>query len=114
MRYGIKRKKEKQGSIARERIEKLFIEAEKAFPKEPALSKRYVELARKISTRTNTAIPRSLKGKFCKKCNAFLVSGKNARARTRAGKIISTCLECGSIRVVPFVKEKKDKIRKAR
>ena len=107
MRYGIKRKKEKQGSIARERIEKLFEEAEKAFPKEPALAKRYVELARKISTRTNTPVPASLKSRFCKKCNAYLMPGKNAKIRTKNRAVITACLECGSIRAVPFVKEKK-------
>ncbi|MDD4878365.1 MAG: ribonuclease P [Candidatus Nanoarchaeia archaeon] len=95
-------RKEKQASIAKERIEKLFSEAEDAFSKEPKLARRYVELARKISTRTNTRIPFALKRKFCKKCNAYLVPGKNARIRTKNKALIIACLECNGVSKLPL------------
>ncbi|MDI6736986.1 MAG: ribonuclease P protein component 4 [Nanoarchaeota archaeon] len=106
MKRGFRGRKEKQASIAKERIEKLFSEAEAVFNKEPKLAKRYVELARKISTRTNTRIPFALKRKFCKKCNAFLVPGKNARIRTKNKAIIIACLECSALSKLPFGKKK--------
>lgn len=98
-------KKEKQASIAKERIERLFSEAESVFNKEPKLAIRYVTLARKISTRTNTRIPFALKRKFCKKCNAYLVPGKNAKIRTKNKAIIITCLECKALSKLPFGKK---------
>lgn len=105
MKQGFRGRKEKQASIAKERIEKLFSEAESVFNKEPKLAKRYVTLARKISTRTNTRIPKNLKRKFCKKCNAFLIPGKNAKIRTKNKAIIITCLECKGISKWPFGKK---------
>lgn len=101
-------RKEKQLSIAKERIEKLFSEAEAAFNEDSKLAKRYVELARKISTRTNTRIPFAMKRKFCRKCNAYLVPGKNVKIRTKNKALIITCLECNALSKLPFGK-KKDK-----
>ena len=98
-------RKEKQSSIAKERIEKLFSEAEAVFNEDQKLAKRYVELARKISTRTNTRIPFALKRKFCRKCNAYLVPGKNARIRTKNKALIITCLECKALSKLPFGKK---------
>jgi ribonuclease P protein subunit RPR2 len=106
MKRGIRERKHRQNEIARERILKLFEEAEKAHNKEPKLAKRYVELARKISTRTNTRIPFSLKRKFCKNCNAYLVPGKNARVRVKNKIMIITCLECKAVSKMTFGKKK--------
>lgn len=86
--------KKKQKEIARERIKILFAEAEKAFSKNPALSHRYVQLARKIAMKIKTGIPKELKRKFCKHCYKFLMPGANCRIRTREGKLIIYCLEC--------------------
>ncbi len=67
--------------IALERIYRLFGLAEKEFEKNPARSRHYIELARKISTRNRARIPQELKQSYCKKCNAFLLEGKKLRNR---------------------------------
>lgn len=80
--------------IAEERIKILFQQAEEVFPSDKSLANRYVTLARKISMKTKTRIPTTLKRKFCKHCYKFLMPGVNSRIRTRAGKVIISCLEC--------------------
>lgn len=102
-----KQKKQKQAQIAKERIERLFQLADKSFNKNPELSNRYVQLARKISMRTNTRLPKKLKRKFCKHCGRYLVPGKNCRIRTKQGKLVCTCLECNRSARMPYLKEKK-------
>lgn len=80
--------------IAEERIKKLFQQAEEVFASDKSLANRYVTLARKIAMKTKVRIPPELKGKFCKHCYKFLTPGINSRIRTRAGKVIISCLEC--------------------
>ena len=93
--------------IALERIYRLFEVAEAEFAEKPERSKRYVELARKISTRNKAVIPAELKKRFCKKCGAFLKKGKNAEWK-ELGKLVEIkCRECGFC----FKKGKKEKKR---
>lgn len=92
MKPSLSKKQQKQ--IAQERIKILFQEAEKNFSKNPQLSHRHVQLARKIAMKVKTRIPLELKRKICKHCYKFLMPGKNARIRTREGKLIIYCLEC--------------------
>jgi ribonuclease P protein subunit RPR2 len=82
--------------IAVERMKILFSRAEAEFGEHPELSNRYVELARKISMKVNVPIPRELKRKFCKKCNHYMVPGKNCRVRI-GSRVRYTCLDCGHI-----------------
>jgi len=100
----MKNKKIKQAKIAKERIERLFELAEKHFKSNPSIAKRYVTLARKISTKTNTRIPINLKTKFCKNCNSYLKPGVNQRVRTKQGKIVRTCLICNKSKRKSFNK----------
>ena len=81
--------------IALERIYRLFELAEKFFEKEPKLSKRYVALAKKISSKNKATIPWELKKKFCKKCGAFLKSEKNSKETKQPPFLLIKCLECG-------------------
>jgi ribonuclease P protein subunit RPR2 len=81
--------------IALERIENLFKLAKKEFAKHPERSKRYVELARKISTRNRARITTALKKQFCKKCSSFLVKGKNADWKIDGQLLRVKCGECG-------------------
>lgn len=87
--------KNKRREIALERIYRLFELAEAEFALHPERSKRYVELARKISTRNKAPIPAELKKRFCKKCGAFLVEGKNAEWKEIGPLIEIKCSECG-------------------
>lgn len=79
---------------ALENIEELFEEAKKVFPKNRKFANRYVELARKISMKTRTRIPKHLKKRFCKHCYYYLQPGVNCRVRTRNKKIIYYCMNC--------------------
>jgi len=90
--------------IASERIEKLFEQAELSFKEHPLLSKRYVVLARKLSTRYKVRFTQEQKKKFCKNCNAYLKNGINSRVRLVHGTRVQTCLECTSIKRVIYKK----------
>lgn len=87
--------KNRRKEIALERIYRLFELAKAEFTKHPERSKRYVELARKISTRNKTVIPAKLKKQFCKKCGAFLIKGKNAKWKEKDEIVEIECKECG-------------------
>ncbi|MCX6798980.1 MAG: ribonuclease P [Candidatus Diapherotrites archaeon] len=81
--------------IALERIWRLFELAEQEFESCPERSKRYIELARRIGSRNKATIPAELKKRYCKKCGAFLVKGKNAEMREEEKWVEITCRECG-------------------
>ncbi len=81
--------------LARERIETLFKRAAEFYPENPEWSNRCVALARKISMRQRVRIDRRFRRKFCRRCNAYLVPGSNARVRIHRGRVIVTCLSCG-------------------
>ncbi|MBW2984882.1 ribonuclease P [Candidatus Woesearchaeota archaeon] len=97
----------KQKSIAGERIKILFEQAEAAFNKDPSLSDRYVELARKIAMKCKLRIPTELKRRFCRHCYCYLVPGKNCRVRTHEGKVVYYCFNCKKHMRFPYTKEKK-------
>jgi ribonuclease P protein subunit RPR2 len=100
--------------IARERMDILLDLAKEVFCKDRELSRRYVSLARRIGTRHNVRLSKKDKLLVCKNCSSFLVPGVNSRVRTHALRVIITCLECGSIRRIPFVRERKGKLNKHR
>ncbi|WP_457555588.1 ribonuclease P protein component 4 [Candidatus Pyrohabitans sp.] len=93
--------------IARERIEILMQLARDVFPRDRALAKRYVELARRIAMRYNVRFPAGWKRFFCKACGSFLVPGVNLRVRCTKQRVVFTCLECGQVKRIPYVREKK-------
>ena len=83
--------------IALERIWRLFELAEKEFDKgNRERANRYVELARKISSRNKATIPTELKRKFCKKCRAFLKKGSNAEWKETDKWVEIKCLGCNA------------------
>jgi ribonuclease P protein subunit RPR2 len=90
--------------IAAERIIKLFSQAEDSFREHPELSKRYVVLARKLSTRYKVRLTPSQKRLFCKNCNSYLKNGINCRVRLERGKLVQTCLECKSVKRTVYKK----------
>lgn len=102
----MKRRPKKQvKEIALQRIKELFAEAEKT--KDKKLANRYVDLARKIAGKARVRMPREYKRRFCKHCYAYLRSGKNARIRTRAGRLVIYCLECKKYARIPLNSNKK-------
>ena len=88
--------------IAKIRIEFLFKKADEIYLTSPVLAHRYVKLARSLAQKVRLRIPRELQRKFCKHCYKYLRSGKNARVRTREGKLIIYCLECKHYTRIPL------------
>lgn len=91
--------------IALERIRVLFDQAEQAFPHDPGLAQRYVDLARRIAMRTRTHLPRDLRRRVCKNCKAYLAPGATSRTRIRQRRephVATTCLRCGHTTRIPL------------
>jgi len=90
-------------AVATERFQILLDQAKKMALTDEKLSRRYVNLARKISSRTKVRIPRESKMYLCKGCGLALVPGHNAKVRLHAhttGLVIS-CLSCGDVKRYP-------------
>ena len=101
--------------IAEERIDILLRLAKDALRADPSLSKRYVELAHRIAMRSGARLGPERKQFICKNCKSLLVPGVNCRVRVRAEQgthVVVTCLECGSTKRYPAVKEKRLKRRR--
>ncbi len=98
--------------IAEERIDLLLKLAREKARSDEALSKRYVEIARRIAMRSGVRLGRERKHFICKECGSALVPGVNSRVRMRSDRgtsIVVTCLACGSIKRYPVVKEKRQR-----
>jgi len=100
--------KQKQKEIAKERIVRLFQQAEKVFHSNQGLANRYVTLARKIAMKVKVRIPQEYKRRFCKHCYKYLQPGVNSRVRTREGKVVISCFECKKFMRIP-TKKKQEK-----
>lgn len=101
------RRKTEQKTIAKERILKLFDQAEKSYKKNISLANRYITIARKIAMKSKVRIPPNLKRKFCKHCYKYLTPN-NSRIRIRDQKIIIYCENCKKYTRIP-IKQKKYK-----
>ncbi|MBN1323303.1 MAG: ribonuclease P [Methanotrichaceae archaeon] len=93
-RRGGKRGISQARKLSLERIVRLFELAEEEHILHPERSNRYVQMARRISTRVRIRIPSHLKRLFCKHCGCYLSPSK-ARTRLREGRLTVTCLGCG-------------------
>ncbi|MFH1424641.1 MAG: ribonuclease P [archaeon] len=92
-----------QKSIAAERIEILFKEAEGSSEH----ANRYVELARKIGMKYRVRISKEYKRKYCKHCHAYLKMGKNCKVRLNQNRfphLVIHCEECGEVMRIPYKK----------
>ena len=77
-------KREKLRDIIYERIDILLYLAEDALKRnDEAHARRYVFLARKLSTRHNCRLTSLDKVRFCKSCGIPMVVGLNTRVRLR-------------------------------
>ena len=90
-------------SVATERFQILLDQAKSMALTDEKLSRRYVSLARKISSRTKVRIPRASKMYLCKGCGLALVPGHNAKIRLHAHTtgIVISCLSCGAVKRYP-------------
>jgi ribonuclease P protein subunit RPR2 len=95
--------KTEQKKVANRRIIRLFeIAKENALSGELKLSDRYVELARKISMKNLTPIPKKYKRRFCKHCYHYLLPTKTCRVRINRGKVIVFCNNCRKYNRIPI------------
>jgi ribonuclease P protein subunit RPR2 len=101
-----KKKAQDNKKIANERIEILFVEAEKVFPDDKILSNRYVEMARKISMKYNVSLSSEQKRRFCKHCYSYLVPSVNSRVRVRDKMVVNYCLVCKRFNKFGYSKDK--------
>lgn len=110
MRRG--RKQKWMMKIADERINILFHQAEEELSHNPERSHRYVQIAQNIAKKYNLELIETWKRRFCKNCQHFIRPGLNSQIRLSNSSIIVKCLDCGNIRRIPYIKEKKDRRRR--
>ncbi len=92
-------------AIGEERISKLRVLSEDALRNGRGdLAKRYVELARSIGMKTRVKIPKDFT--YCKDCHIPMIPGVNSTVRLTGGKIVTRCQDCGSIKRMPYNKER--------
>ncbi len=81
--------------VARERIVTLFEQASTAFTRTPERSHRYVQMALRLAAKAGIRFPQEYRRSYCRTCKHYLRSGNNATIRTRQGKLIVSCFNCG-------------------
>jgi len=94
---GYKEKRRDDARIALERIKALLDQA----ARNPEKSRRYVGIARRISTKLKVRISKEQRLQFCKVCETYLIHGRNCRVRIHDDRLILTCLGCGSVHRIP-------------
>ncbi len=101
-----------QSDIAEERIDILFIEAERAARAgKLKRANRYIFLARKLAMKFNLKFSGLQRRKFCHKCYHYLQPGKNlmVRINPKVRAVEYRCKDCGKVNRYPYAKEKKVK-----
>ncbi len=101
----MRRQRNENKRIARERIHILFNLAENMYSEDPSLAQRYVMLARKIGMRYKVGLPREHRWKVCHNCKGYLFPGGTCRVRFQSKRephIVVTCLQCGTNNRMPL------------
>lgn len=96
-------------AVAYSRMRTLFIHARQIYPSHPRLSERAISIARNISTRTRTRMPREFKILFCRRCGNPLLSSEAVTVRVKSRRqrhLVMRCRRCGWIRRMSMVKMK--------
>ncbi len=100
---------EQESEVAEERIRKLFEQADNVFSEHPERAHRHIQRARKIAMKYKVGLTKEQKRKFCKHCYKYLKPGANCKVRTRKGKVIYHCQECGRKMRFPYESEQKQR-----
>jgi ribonuclease P protein subunit RPR2 len=99
-------KRNEASEIAAVRIAKLIDMAKhEASFCDADLARRYVDIARRISLRTRTKIPKE--HIYCKNC-FMIMTPDTFRVRLKRHRIIMVCAECGTVKRKPYVREQRD------
>ncbi|RLM67779.1 ribonuclease P protein component 4 [Halorubrum sp. Atlit-26R] len=89
--------------IPAERIERLFALAREAVvDDEYDRAREYVARARRVAERNRCGVPSELSRRACDDCAVYLRPGKTSRVRTRPGRVVVRCLECGATARYPY------------
>jgi len=91
--------------IAQQRIEILFNKAKETYSADPAQSRRYVRLLRRIAQRTRTKLPTHVRRGICRGCGTVLIPGVNSHTRVRQRRephTATTCHLCGRVHRIPL------------
>ena len=95
--------KDEAKELTEDRIERLLKTAEDAAVKgDLDLANKCVEKLWAIKLKFRIRLKPNQKKLFCKKCLHFLVDSKTGRFRTREGKLVITCLNCGAVSRQPL------------
>ncbi len=98
-----RRDKGEERRIARQRVQHLFdLAGEASLGPDGDLASRYTSLARRVAMKYQLQLTRAQKTQLCRNCNAFRVPGRTSRTRLQKGRIITTCLSCGTIHRRPL------------
>ncbi|HII94137.1 MAG TPA: ribonuclease P [Candidatus Methanofastidiosum sp.] len=103
---GWKERKAVRKKVASDRVKELLKSSE-LHKNDEILSTNSIKTAVAISRRHKIRISSKFKRKFCKKCFTVFIPNKTVRVRTGKGKVTFTCLNCGNIKRIPYLKEKK-------
>ncbi len=101
----LRRNKKLERKIAKERIEYLLSKADEIKYDDYELSKRYIELTRKIALKYRIRLGKR-KYRFCKKCR-YPYRADKIRVRISKGVVRITCLNCGYVRRIPIKANRK-------
>ena len=99
-------------SIAKERIDKLFEQADSAAEKKHySEATRYIALARKIAMKHNLKLSSEQKKKFCHSCYSYVVPGKTLSVRINPDyqAVEYICQKCGKVTRYGYRNEKSEK-----
>ncbi|MHA2034182.1 MAG: ribonuclease P [Candidatus Thorarchaeota archaeon] len=94
--------------IAKERVNRLWELALETSVHDPERTRRYVEIARRVSRRVRERLPRRIARRVCRGCGTILLPGVNCRVRVRNNRqthVTVTCLRCGTIRRFPVTRQ---------
>lgn len=97
-----RRNKGEEKQIARRRVHTLLSAArDEALGPDTDLADRYARLARRVAMRYQLTLAPDQKTQVCRDCGAYRVPA-HTRVRVHRGRIVTTCLACGSIRRRPL------------
>ena len=96
----------KQRSLAQERINRLFELAREHSGEDGSFSATCIKHARVLAMKYRIRIKKPYSRYFCRKCNSYLIPGRNAKTRIYRNRVIVTCETCGAIRRYPLPERK--------
>ena len=109
VRRGRGRRSREMLDIAKERMDLLMEQADKAaLDGRMDLADRYVDMARRVGMRYNVRFRPEQRQRFCKACYRYLLPGSTSRTRLNRGRSVTTCLMCGHVTRRPLEERSTD------